>query len=193
MPPLSVQDLLNPAEELRDILPTLRRIHELLETSDKSSIMAPLEVSNALDNVLDELKNHRDNILSLPSPTSSGSSQRSTSTRSPSPTTSSSQLPPVMKTDVRLNRQTTLSKLYIIDDENALVEYPESGIENPVGYLFRQHVKDSDWEDPWKNFCYSLGDPKGTHQKTASCWLLKDAQGEEIPCILHHWTCKPLT
>jgi len=45
-------------------------------------------------------------------------------------------VPLAIQHNVKLNRQMTLATLYIYDDINAYLEYPETSITQPVGYLF---------------------------------------------------------
>ena len=61
--------------------------------------------------------------------------------------------------NVKLNRQTTLVTLYIYDDINAYLEYPDTSATQPVGYLFRRDPRN--WENLTRCFAYSVGKPSG--------------------------------
>lgn len=101
-------------------------------------------------------------------------------------------MPTRTETEVYVNRKTTLSKLHIYDDINAYIEYPETGErEGPVGHMFRRDP--ANWQNPVRNFAYSLGSPEGQSKKglEIKCPLLKHLIDEtvSIPCIESHYTC----
>ncbi|KAJ7599699.1 hypothetical protein C8J56DRAFT_1156467 [Mycena floridula] len=95
--------------------------------------------------------------------------------------------------NVKINRQTTLSKLYTYEDPaSAYVEYPETGALQPVGYLFRMSNEGS-WDSPALNFAYSLGAPSGHSQKEKQIFLdiMTDSDsGQPVPCLENHYTCQ---
>lgn len=97
---------------------------------------------------------------------------------------------PTIRRNVNINRKTTLSVLYTFEDVNAWVEYPETGPDRPVGYLFR--CDPDNWNNPVHNFSYSLGEPSGRTQRghEVEIPLLKDYNGINVPCVVAHSTCK---
>lgn len=102
--------------------------------------------------------------------------------------------PSRVEEDYRLNWQTTLSCLYVFDEIDAYVEYPECHETHPVGYLFRCNL--NNWLNPTRNFAYSLGLPSGTTRQTRQGGLINvrplknSLTGESVACIEHHSTCK---
>lgn len=91
---------------------------------------------------------------------------------------------------VYLNAKTTLSTLFVYDDVDAYVEFPESGIKNPVGYLMR--IDPKNFQNPMRDFVYSQGDPSGqtVAGKVEECILLVDpATRQPVPCAEKHYTC----
>ena len=120
-------------------------------------------------------------VLSTPSPRA----------RTLSPPLFLSNSVPLVKIDIKLNRKTTLSKLYCYEDIRAYVEYPETHPADPVGYLFRRDP--DNWLDPAHNFAYSLGSPSGRTKKgdEVTCHLLHKVgdMTELVPCVERHYTC----
>ncbi len=102
--------------------------------------------------------------------------------------------PSRVEEDYRLNRQTTLSRLYVFDEIDAYVEYPECHETHPVGYLFRCNL--DNWLNPTRNFAYSLGLPSGTTRQSRQGGLINvrplknSLTGKSVACIEHHSTCK---
>lgn len=98
---------------------------------------------------------------------------------------------PSIQRDIKMNKKTTITTLFTLNDVHAYIEYPETGPENlrPVGYLFR--CDPESWQSPVQNFAYSLGGPCGGTKKgvTVNCKLLRDGQGNEVPCIERHYKC----
>lgn len=98
-------------------------------------------------------------------------------------------VPSSIKHNVKLNRQTTLATLYIYEDIDTYLEYPETGTIRPVGHLFRRDPHN--WENPIQCFAYSLGKPSGQSMRREEvvCPLLRAEDGTEVPCIESHSTC----
>jgi hypothetical protein len=96
---------------------------------------------------------------------------------------------PTIRRNVYTSSKTTLSVLYTYEDVNTWVEYPETSPDQPVGYLFRRDP--CNWENPVRNFAYSLGKPSGqtTRGQERKHPLLVDQQGSEVPCVVNHLTC----
>lgn len=96
---------------------------------------------------------------------------------------------PTVRRHVYINHKTTLSVLYTYEDVNAWVEYPETNADRPVGYLFRGDP--SSWENPVRNFAYSLGGPSGRSRKGEEVQhpLLVDKDGNMVSCVVAHLTC----
>ncbi|KAJ8093771.1 hypothetical protein PM082_009631 [Marasmius tenuissimus] len=126
------------------------------------------------------------------SPTSSTSSSPRYS-RSPSQTfsiyTGEVDPPTLTKTNVKASRNTTLDRLYVYEDSNAYIEYPETS-KRGIGYLFLQDP--GNWRSPTSDFAYSLGNPGG--QKTADRHgklLTHDLLGNgTVPCMVRSRTCQ---
>jgi hypothetical protein len=96
---------------------------------------------------------------------------------------------PTIRWNVYTSSKTTLSVLYTYEDVNAWVEYPETSPNQPVGYLFCRDPHK--WENPVRNFAYSLGKPSGQTIKgqEREHTLLVDRQGRRVPCVVTHLTC----
>jgi len=94
-----------------------------------------------------------------------------------------------VRRNVYTNPKTTLSVLYTYEDPNAWVEYPETNLDRPVGYLFRRDP--CNWENPVRNFTYSLGKPSGQTRKGEEVHhpLLVDKDGNKVSCAVTHLTC----
>lgn len=181
MPGISIQSLLNPADT------TNSRAHNELSpnppTDSGIRIHAPIPLATAAG------------LEACPSPTLPVALPRMISPRPSgpgSPAFSFLSLPTPSETrhNVRLNRRTLLSTLYIFDNPLTWIEYPESKDGDPVGYLIRQEFP-SEWRNPASSFVYSLDHPSGGTRsgETMSCSLLLDANGERVPCKQHHRTC----
>jgi hypothetical protein len=121
----------------------------------------------------------------LPSRSSSLSIESNNSEPIPETVTSA---PASVQYNVKLNRKTTLTKLYHYD-LGSYVEYPESSTQGPIGHLF--HVNPMNWENPALNFAYSRGKPSGRTKEgeVVYCVLLTDGNGVEVPCQERHTTC----
>ena len=98
-------------------------------------------------------------------------------------------VPSSIQHNVKLNRQTTLATLYIYEDIDTYLEYPETGTTRPVGYLFRRDPRN--WENPTQCFAYSLGKPSGQSMRREEvvCPLLMAEDGTKVPCVESHSTC----
>lgn len=95
---------------------------------------------------------------------------------------------PLIRHNVYLNRQTTISTLYIYEDINVWVEYPETKTDRPIGYLFRRDPQD--WQNPAYSFAYSLGSPAGRiKREDGGCPLLIGADGKQVPYTVRSATC----
>ena len=115
----------------------------------------------------------------------------SPSARTLSPTSFPLNSAPIVQTDIKLNRKTTLSTLYRYEDIQAYVEYPETHPDDPVGYLFRHDP--NNWLDPARDFAYSLGSPSGRTKRgdEVTCHLLHNVGDitDLVPCVGSHYTC----
>ncbi|KAF8957977.1 hypothetical protein BDZ97DRAFT_2078861 [Flammula alnicola] len=115
-------------------------------------------------------------------------------TLTPTPSFSYTSLPafgrPEVRNNIRLNRKTCISTLYVYNDVSTYIEYPSTNYGDPVGYLFRQDS--SNWQNPARNFAYSLGQPSGRTQEGCDvyCNLLVGEDGSEVPCTKKHYTCQ---
>jgi hypothetical protein len=96
---------------------------------------------------------------------------------------------PAVKYDVKINRQTTLDKMFIYNAPGTIIEYPETSSEG-IGHLFRLDPKD--WTNPAANSAYSLGEPstRRSTTKQITCKVLTDSSGEEVPCYASYQTCQ---
>jgi hypothetical protein len=96
---------------------------------------------------------------------------------------------PNTRHNIKHNRITTLSTLYTYEDSNVYVEYPDTNPAHPVGYLFRCDPRD--WQDPTRNFAYSLGKPAGQTKigEEVHSELLVGKDGKRVPCVESHFTC----
>ncbi|KAG6899108.1 hypothetical protein C0993_000825 [Termitomyces sp. T159_Od127] len=160
MPSLSLIDLLNPAPSEGapevDIHVELSSLASLVTMSSATSILVPPRVATSLLDVLAHVEARL--RASVPvSPTYATLTPTQTTQRFSSPRSTSQQ--PILRENVPLNRQTTLLRLYQFENVNALIEYPESALHDPVGYLFRQDL--TNWRKPWLDTAYSLGAPSG--------------------------------
>jgi hypothetical protein len=101
---------------------------------------------------------------------------------------------PTIRQNVYTSSKTTLSILYTYEDVNAWVEYPETSptSDRPIGYLFRRDP--CDWENPVRNFAYSLGKPSGQTKRglEREHLLLVDQHGRKVPRVVSHLTCTVL-
>ena len=96
--------------------------------------------------------------------------------------------PVSVRHNVKLNRKTTLVRLYTYP-LGSYVEYPQSSAQGPVGHLFR--VDPAKWENPVLNFAYSRGEPSGRTRngEVVYCEILVDNDGIRVPCQERHTTC----
>ncbi|KIJ69922.1 hypothetical protein HYDPIDRAFT_78824 [Hydnomerulius pinastri MD-312] len=98
-----------------------------------------------------------------------------------------------VQTNVRINRQTILDKVFVYLP-GTLVEYPETMGEGRVGHLFEMDPSQP-WYNPAISFAYSLGEPKGSRggsslHNAVYCDLLRDLGGNRVPCRESHATCQ---
>ncbi|KAJ7312830.1 hypothetical protein DFH08DRAFT_717029, partial [Mycena albidolilacea] len=95
--------------------------------------------------------------------------------------------------NVTLNYRTQLSVLYRYP-KGAYVEYPESGIDGPIGHLIPDVDStnaDSTACIPWTDFAYSRRAPEGgtlAHEMIYTL-LLVDEAGNPVLCRIRHSTC----
>ena len=153
MPPLAISDLLNPSVETPvdeqdtatspvDVRPYLTTL-AALSANMSAPLYALADIVSWLTSTINQL-----NVQSQGSHSSVGTPPQHPSS-TPSCTTSfsphhdifsPSYFPaspnPTVRIGVKLNRITTLSCLYIYEDANAYVEYPETNPGDPVGHLF---------------------------------------------------------
>lgn len=102
---------------------------------------------------------------------------------------------PTVQLNVKLNRQTTVCKLYTYLNPDHILEFPEtSSEEGGIGHLFR--VDPRQWVSPARNFVYSLGGERGSTIKNSKSGkhlfnaLLKDEHGTNVPCRVSSKTCE---
>ncbi|KDQ61844.1 hypothetical protein JAAARDRAFT_45325 [Jaapia argillacea MUCL 33604] len=103
-------------------------------------------------------------------------------------------LHPTILHRVEITRETTLDTLYTYPF-GTIVEYPETSQYGYIGHLFT--LDPNNWENPVSNFVYSEGEPKGSKTsgskgKPLFCRLLKDEDGEMVPCRISHSACQGL-
>ena len=179
MPPrIPISSLLNSdgepdsGEALRDVQPHVALVSDLLSCPNPLSM--PPEIQHCLSRVV--------GYLGLKSQEFSINSNRG------APFTCDP-VPSSVQHDVKLNHQTTLATLYIYEDIDAYLEYPETGAIRPVGYLFRRDPRN--WENPIQSFAYSLGKPSGQsmRQEEVVCSLLTTEDGTKDSCVESHSTC----
>jgi hypothetical protein len=129
-------------------------------------------------------------LLHLDSRTTSGLSTTSVNYRPPisSSIVTVTSTPLSAQYNVKMNRKTTLMKLYTYD-LGSYVEYPESSAQGPIGHLFR--LDPANWKNPALDFVYSRGEPSGRTKEgeVIYCRLLTDSNGTEVPCQERHTTC----
>ncbi|PPQ84978.1 hypothetical protein CVT25_010531 [Psilocybe cyanescens] len=200
-PHLLISALLNPADEEQsggprqaaqvDLRPVLAR---LAGHRPDTPIYAPSHVVSWLQALVATQLTPPLSIL--PRPSASGARSSSRFYGDPPTHLAGYPLPPAdghlpeASTLIRINRKTTLSKLYTFKDVGAYIEYPETHPTNPVGYMFRQDVKE--WWNPTRGFVYSLGMPSGRTKfgEEVYCDLLVDGTGTKVPCYNRHSTCQ---
>ncbi|KZP03707.1 hypothetical protein FIBSPDRAFT_768547 [Athelia psychrophila] len=91
--------------------------------------------------------------------------------------------------DVRIGPRNTLDTLYH-HSHFATLEYPETSGTGKIGHLF--DISPDDFHSPRLSFTYSQGSPSGrtTAGKHVYCTLLRDDNGELVPCQESHYTCQ---
>lgn len=199
-PHLLISALLNPADEEQsggprqaaqvDLRPVLAR---LAGHQPDTPIYAPSHVVSWLQALV--AMQLTPPLSILPRPSASGARSSSRFHGDPPTHLAGYPLPPAdghlpeASTLIRINRKTTLSKLYTFRDVGAYIEYPETHPTNPVGYMFRQDVKE--WWNLTRGFVYSLGMPSGRTKfgEEVYCDLLVDGTGTKVPCYNRHSTC----
>ncbi|KAJ7201931.1 hypothetical protein C8J57DRAFT_1102564 [Mycena rebaudengoi] len=177
--PRGLAHLLNPSDPngqrelddiqagLVDIGPELRQLTDICAARSRASISVQQQLRALIHD------------LSQPTPTVSPAPP-------PLPRVSESGAP---QYDVRLNRRTVLSILYH-HPKDTILEYPETGPENPVGHLFR--LDPDDWQVPDLNIAYSRGAPGGQTLAGREVFnnVFVGVDGEPIPCSESHSTCQ---
>ena len=194
MPPrIPISSLLDSdcsAEALRDIRPHVTLVAGLL--SRPTPLSAPPEIEDCLFRVIEYfglpnlepsqhlpvLRSHEDSRPRSTNKEMNGWAESFTRNA----------VPLSVQHNVKLNHQ-TLATLYIYDDINAYLEYPETSATQPVCYLFRRDPRN--WENPTRCFAYSLGKPSGQTRKGEEvvCALLTVEDGSKVPCIESYYTC----
>lgn len=184
---LTLDKLLNP--ESVDAAQSLREFQEILGHLD---LAKPILVSP-------DIQRHLQNLLSSWPELPPSSASRTHPPASVEPTAavhplSSTQANRTVEYNVTLNYRTQLSVLYRYP-KGAYVEYPESGIDGPIGHL----IPDVDSTDadstariPWTDFAYSRGAPEGgtlAHEMIYTP-LLVDEAGNPVLCRIRHSTCQ---
>ncbi|KAJ7596417.1 hypothetical protein C8J56DRAFT_1040671 [Mycena floridula] len=102
--------------------------------------------------------------------------------------------PSTIHYDVKINRTTTLARMYVFNTPGAYIEYPETLSDRPIGYLLR--CDPERWKIPSGNFAYSLGSPgghraKGTDGNDLQVNVLKHMVTDlKVPCTETHYTCQ---
>lgn len=208
---MNINSLLNPDDNGGHSPSTLQQIVALMGAVDKAQI--PSDIAQLLEQAADRLTAHVTGTsipAHIPTPSTPrrvrGAGQLHTPStirhiypsasplrpiamfsparrvsRPPSPSPAA----PAAQTDVKLNRQTRLSKLLTYNDPFAFEEYLETSPRHPVGHLFRRDPEN--WQKPHLNIAYSLGPPNG--QRKSTCGLLVDEGGDEVLCRVYHYTC----
>ncbi|KAJ7581936.1 hypothetical protein C8J56DRAFT_1056935 [Mycena floridula] len=99
-------------------------------------------------------------------------------------------IPPgvTVKHNVKLNRDTTLTELWIYPP-GFLLEYPHtsSSLEQAIGHLFT--MQGFSWTCPSHDFAYSLGDPRGG-TSNVKVYPLADNEGNQVLCKRRFRTCQ---
>lgn len=159
--------------------------HQITSVSDllsRPSLGAPPHIAESLSNVInyfgsDDYPTEHSQVHIPPLLLGTSESRNSAS-------------PSNTRHNFKLNRKTTLSTLYTYEDINAYVEYPYTNPIHPVGYLFR--CEPCDWQNPIRNFAYSLGKPAGQSKVGEEVFsdLLVGKDGNRVPCVESHFTCK---
>ncbi|KAG7093238.1 hypothetical protein E1B28_006924 [Marasmius oreades] len=135
---------------------------------------------------------------STPSPSNQRQNLQVVDSTNSSPTSSSPDIPAHLDNsdrqltheNLRLNRKTTLSKVYR-HRLAAIVEYPETGstADHAVGHVFE--LDPMCWYNPANDFAYSRGDPRGIDRNPSTVPLLVSSQtGQPVPCTVRHSTCQ---
>ncbi|KAJ7848160.1 hypothetical protein B0H14DRAFT_3453317 [Mycena olivaceomarginata] len=90
----------------------------------------------------------------------------------------------------RISPRSRLSVLYRYE-AGVDVEYPESGVDAPVGHLIPVDPS-SGGRLPWSDFAYSRGQPDGGTPSGEHFYtdLLVDRHGVPVPCKKQHSTCQ---
>lgn len=176
------------SEALRDVRPHVALVSGLL--SRPTPLSAPSEIEHCLSHVIEYFGLESQYVQTFPSHEDLQqftNSNLNMSNRG-APFTCDP-VPSSIHHNVMLNRQTTLAKLYIYEDIDTYLEYPESGATQPVGHLFRRDPRN--WENPARCFAYSLGRPSGRtiRGKEVGCLLLTAEDGTKVPCVENHSTC----
>ena len=198
MPPqIPISSLLNSeldepdsSEALRNIQPHVTLVSDLL--SRPTPLSMPPEIEHCLSRVVGYFGLKSQEFSTTGNSSISNRDQLGGAPFTCNPLPSSIQcdpLPSSIQHNVKLNRQTTLATLYIYEDIDTYLEYPETGTNRPVGYLFRRDPHN--WENPIQCFAYSLGKPSGQSMRREEvvCPLLTAEDGTKVPCVESHSTC----
>ncbi|KAJ6564612.1 hypothetical protein B0H19DRAFT_941881 [Mycena capillaripes] len=161
-------------------------------------ILAHLDLNHPLF-VSSDVQRHLKNLLAswsaLPPPPPRSQTQTQVQAVPPQPNARHPPLHPqadrTVEYDIPVNSKTTLSTLYRYA-KGAYVEYPESGIDGPIGHLIPDDPdSDQPLHLPWTDFAYSRGSPDGGCGKDEFFYtpLLVNQAGQTVPCKTRHTTC----
>lgn len=183
--------LIHAPSGLYDATNDLKALAAFLNGSKR--LWLPQQHQRALQETLAYLSTSSDSRLNISTPNYTPQSNNTSSSPSVSDPKSSQSLDmsynPVIRTHVKLNRQTALEKV-IYHPPGVLVEYPETSAHGSIGHIFSMDNA-SQWFNPVHNFAYSQGAPKGSSgSKAVYCALLTDEDGNEVPCKVSHSTCE---
>lgn len=171
--------------ELLDITSHIQSLRQLESSSDRFNgrFLAPSVVKNALELAVQYLSEH------YPSTVTTGHTVQPAVSLPLSPHASISNSLVEVRHNVRVNRRTTLSTLYIYQPGTS-IEYPVTSSKEYVGHLFSV-PKTSQWYNPIQDVLYSRGPPSGSSHagNDVYCEILVTADGEKVPCRVSHWTC----
>lgn len=192
-----------------DIVPRLTRLRALIDRFENgSSLEAPVEIHESVDQTIAYLNScfasstfdstriqhsfgssntsDSSNIYDTPSPLSGNSLGFFVQPRAPYVFHHPEDLIP-HSSNVKINRLTTLERLYLYRISNTIVEYPATSATGSVGHKFAMDPQN--WVLP--GFAYSRGKPSTNpsvkHQKVD---VLCDGNGSQVPCYVGHKTCK---
>lgn len=191
LPETSPGSLIHAPSGLYDATDDLKALAAFLNSGKR--LWLPQQHQRALQETLAYLSTSSESSLNILTPNHTPQSTSTSSSPSVSNPKSSQSLDfsynPVVRTYVKLNRQTILEKV-IYHLPGVLVEYPETSMHGSIGHVFSMDDA-SQWINPAHNFAYSQGAPNGSSgAKAVYCALLTDEDGNEVPCKVSHSTCE---